>query len=160
LPVAGAPRRIAMESGDPTQAVGGETTPTMFDERIHQEVDAQYWPNAWPNPRFRSNLFWEYWFWQNVEMGKAPFQPPVVQAPGVEVPQLSQIRMRCWGVTELGADKTFGFADHYMDVSFNGRAFGRRAWNNLWAQTFDTTAAGLVQPVNSLAMSVPRIHDS
>jgi hypothetical protein len=160
LPVAGTPLRIGNANGNPAQATGGETTPATFAERLHQEVDAQYWPNAWPNPRFHSNLFWEYWFWQNVEMGKPPFQPPALQAPGVDVTQPSQLRMRCWGVTDLGADKTFGFADHYLDVSINGRPFGRRAWNSLWAQTYDTTLVGLVQPVNTLSMAVPRIHDS
>lgn len=156
LPVGGTPLRIATDpTGDPAGALGAEITPATFAARIHTELDTQYWPNAWPGT---STLFWEKWFWQNVEMGDAPFQTPV-EAPGVDVSQPSRLRMRCWGVTQMGNAKSFSVRDHYLDVSFNGLAFDQRSWNGLQPQTYDTTQVGLVTPTNLLSLQVPDITD-
>ncbi len=151
-------KRIKTESGDPAGATGLEVTPATFDARLHYEVDAQYWPNPWPNPRFKSDLFWERWYWQNVEAGRPAFLTSA-DAPGVDEAQPSRMRMRAWGVTDLFFRKSFGITDHYLDVTLNGQAFPRRNWNGLWAQTFDTTLVGLVSPSNTLSLRVPDITD-
>jgi hypothetical protein len=152
------PKRIATENGSPGLATGSETTPATFDARLHFEVDAQYWPNAWPHPVRAATIFWEKWFWRNIEM-KAPPILESKEAPGIEVGLPSRLRVRCWGVTQL-EDKSADMYDHFFDLSFNAAAFGRRAWNGLEPQTYDTTAVGLVQPTNTLAMQVPYVKDS
>jgi hypothetical protein len=138
-------KRIKTQSG----AVGdttGSVTPTTFDARLHFELDAEYWPDPFPNPYgFKSNLFWEKWYWHSIAMGDGPF-PVTVAAPGVDVTQPARLRMRCWGVTDL---------DHYLDVDFNGFSFPRRNWDGEWAQTYDTTRVGLVEPSNTLTLTVP-----
>jgi hypothetical protein len=158
LPVGGTPRRIATASGDPAGASGLETIPATFDARLHFEVDAQYWPNAWPNKRLGSTLFWEKWFWQNIELGKPAFVT-FAPAPGVDSSQPSRMRLRGWGVTQLGTGKSFTVADHYLDVAFNTTVFPTRSWNSLGSQTYDTTLVGLVEPVNTVSLQVPDITD-
>ncbi len=158
LPVGGAPKRIALESGAVGTPTGSEVTPATFDARLHYELDAQYWPDAYPFPSYRSNLFWEKWFWQTVSQPEAPSFPTSAEAPGVDVSRPSRLRMRCWGVSDL-VFRSGGIFDHYLDVDFNGLAFPRRMWYEQWAQTYDTTGVGLVQPANTLTLQVPRITD-
>lgn len=156
-PIGGAPARIQTEPAPPT-ATGGEITPATFEARLHYEFDtAQYWPDAWPNPFFRSRLFWEKWFWHTLSAGDGGFtyQP---EAPGVDVTQPSRLRMRLWGVTDLPA-KSAGIADHYLNAGFNSLVFPQRRWENQWAQTYDTTLVGLVQPTNALSLGIPVVTD-
>lgn len=156
-PVGGTPKRIALASGA-IGVPGGETTPLTFEARAHAELDAEYFPDPFPNPPpYRSNLFWEKWYWRSMSMGGGPF-PASLQAPGVDVTQPSRLRMRCWGLTNL-IFRTFGIRDHYLDVGFNGVLFPRRSWDGQWAQTYDTTLAGLVQPTNTLTLDVPVVVD-
>jgi peptidase C25-like protein len=151
------PKRIGEVSGDPTGAIGA-VTPATFEERLHYELDTQYWPNPWPNPRYDSGLFWEKWYWQNIEAGRGTFLASG-DAPGVSLTMPSRLRMRSWGVTDVGFRKSAGYTDHYLDVTFNGLGFERRSWNGLWAQTYDTTQVGLVRPSNTLGLSVPDTTD-
>ncbi len=154
LPVGGSPKRIATASGAVGVLTGTEVTPATFDYRIHSEVDAEYWPDPFPDPYpFKSNLFWEKWYWHTLAMGDGTF-PVSVTAPGVDVTRPSRLRMRCWGVTDL-VFKSNGIADHYLDVDFNALSFPRRAWEDEWAQTYDTTLVGLVTPTNTLSLRVP-----
>ncbi|HKQ58147.1 MAG TPA: C25 family cysteine peptidase, partial [Candidatus Eisenbacteria bacterium] len=158
LPVGGTPRRIATESGAVSGATGGEVTPSTFQARLHHEVDAQYWPDPFPDPfPYKSGMFWEKWFWQTVEEARPPFIVNT-SAPGVDTSQPSRFRMRAWGVSAL-VFRSFNIFDHYLDVGFNSVTFPRREWNERWAQTYDSTEVGLVKANNTLALQVPDITD-
>ncbi|MBI1796097.1 MAG: hypothetical protein HY076_00430 [Candidatus Eisenbacteria bacterium] len=157
LPVGGSPKRIATE---PVPArTGTEVVPTTFAARLHYEMDSAnaFWPDAWPNPAFKSNLFWEKWFWTTVYDRGAPFAT-IAAAPSVDTSQPSRLRARFWGVTDLPG-KSFGMFDHYLNVGFNSLAFPTHRWQNMWAMTYDTTLVGLVQPSNALTLSVPLVVD-
>src|SRR6185503_60527 len=97
LPVGGPFRRIATQSGSPSGATGGETTPATFRARTHLEVDAEYWPDVTPNRPFeRGTIPWEKWFWKS--LGRNETFHVEVPTPGADVTQPVRLRLRQWGL--------------------------------------------------------------
>jgi hypothetical protein len=155
-PVGGTPMRITTESAAVGTPTGGETTPATFAARLHSELDAEYWPDPFPN---FSTLFWEKWYWHSMTRGDGPFSVNVV-APGADLTQPVRLRMRDWGLTTV-EHKSGGILDHYLDVDFGGVPLPRRAWDGPTAQTYDTSLVGLASSTDTLTLTltVPNVAD-
>jgi len=148
------------------------TVVSTFPDKVHFEVDSpsEYWPDASPGT---SSLAWEKWFW--VSLTEGDFFDYRFDLPDADTTQAARFRLRQWGLTDNRAyfnnPACYGASDdHYLDVTWNGFAFGRRAWNGYAydagyfrqaAVTYDTTAvsiggaAMLRKTGNALHVQVP-----
>lgn len=151
-------RRMTTVDGTPPVTPGGEVTPATFVAREHFEIDSpsEYWPDSYPHSRFvHATIAWEKWFWASIGRGNA-FAVDF-DMPGVDVSVPARLRMRAWGLTTTSKSPTM--FDHFLDVSFNGVAFGQRAWNGRFQQTYDTLLANPLAAGNRLRLSVPFVID-
>ena len=161
-PIALPTRRIPLVTADVDTIADSPPTFSSFPERIHYELNRDYFPDSPPAPdstTFRTangtldTLSWQKWFWTTLSQGQAT--QVQFDLPGADLTQPVHMRMRVWGL--VAQQDQCGYVFNLLDAAINGVAQPEVTWKVKGSHTYDLRLPNPATTGNTVTLAVPKV---